>query len=299
VHEGEEADAFLHDVVEVTQPRELRLFPRTAYEDGGLDAGTFDLIVFDRISGHALPGVPSLTVGGVPAGIETQPAIQGGGRRVLSWARQHALMRYVSLDSLVYAGFGGMELPRGAETLATGPDGPVMALLGSRSVRHVIVGFSLAQSNWPTHVSLTVFIQNVLDTLLPAATGQVGRGVQPGQSTDVRAAGGAMELVVRGPVTRTVAIRGGDERVTIPGLPRAGLYSIEGAVESDRDLAVSVVSDVETDIRLRDSVPVASKSMKGTTGEGSGGRDIWPWLVMAALGIAVIEWIAWLWRLRI
>jgi len=309
VHPGDGADPFLEEFLLLTEPDALRIMSGEAFDQISpeeLDtAARFDLIVFDRVSPERLPGVSTLSFGGVPAGLTTTPAERAGGSRFLSWHRQHPVMRYVSLDTIRFAGFGAFELPTGAMSLAYGPDGPVIALLRTRQARHIVVGFALRQSNWPVHFSFTVFLQNVLDFLSidassaiaqAASTGQSGLAARPGEPIPVRASPNTDELVITGPESRTVPAEPG-RLTTLPTLRRAGLYHVEGAEQPMNRLALSVLSEVESDIRPRNAIEVNAASAAAATVAAATPQELWPWLVGAALTIITIEWIIYTRRL--
>lgn len=297
VYGGDRPDTFTRQLLADMEPRELRPMTAEAYEQldqRELDTGElFDMVVFDRVSPQRLPGVPTLTFAGVPRGVGVTEPRSEGGRLILSWDRQHPIMRHVSLDTIRYAGFGGYELPAGATALATGPEGPVIALLRTRGARHVVVGFDLNRSNWPLHVSIVVFMQNVLDHITLTGSGQAGLVHAPGESITVRAQANVSRLAIQGPQEATVNVQGGAERA-LPTLRRAGVYEIAGAAPPMQRVAVSLLSDTETDIRPRGELRVNAEMTAGERGTRAVPRELWPWLVAAALALLAVEWAVYL-----
>jgi hypothetical protein len=300
--EGGSPDAFLKNMLEELDPQALTVLSSPAFEAidaQQIDSGAlYDLIVFDRVSPARLPWTPTLTIGATLPGVtlKESPGAAGGGRMILSWDRQHPLMRHVSLDTILFTDFGGFELPTGALPLAFGPDGPVIAMLRSRGARHVAVGFELMNSNWPWHVSSAVFLKNAVELLTLDESGAAGVAYQPGQPITLRAAAGATELIVQGPdviAVRVPSAAGGGRSVTIPALQLAGLYTIQGAAPPQDRLALSVVSDVESDIRPRHSITVNSETQASATVSSAAPRELWPWLAGAALMLLVMEWLLW------
>ena len=206
-------------------------------------------------------------------------------------------MRDVSLDTIIYAGFTAYELPAGATPLAFGPDGPIMAVLRTRGARHVAIGFELVKSNWPVHVSCTVFLQNVMDYLTLAESGQSGLVSRPGEPVTVRAASDAHELIMNGPIRATVSVEPGGS-ATLPILRRAGLYTVKGAAPPYDQVAISVLSDVESDIRPRDQIMVNAKDTAAKRAGGMAPRPLWPWLIGAGFALLVLEWLVYCRRVR-
>lgn len=294
VYGGAAPDPFLMELLEALEPQQLRGLSRDAYaslDARELDAGTlFDLVVFDGVSAARLPGVPTLTVGGAPAPLKTVEASSPGGRHILSWDRQHPLLRHVSLDTVVFADFGAFDLPATATPLVFGPDGPIMAVARTRGARHVAIGFSLVKSNWPLHVSSAVFIQNAVEFLTWSQSGQGGLVHRPGEPVMIRASANVDELAIEGPISARISVEPGG-MASVPTLRRAGLYRVEGAMPPNDLVAVSVLSDVESDIRPRPTITVNAEHATARRAASVSARPLWPWLVGIALALLALEWL--------
>ncbi|MCP3902949.1 MAG: VWA domain-containing protein [Planctomycetes bacterium] len=299
VHGDSGADARLRELLEESRPRRLQSMSAAVYAaDAATMPDRFDLVVFDRVAPDELPDVPSLHFGAVPPGVTVTAPRGEGGSRILGWNRQHPVMRHVSLDATVYAGFGGMELPSGAESLATGPDGPVIALLRARGERHVVVGFALPESNWSMHVSIAVFLQNALEHLMWARSGRASLVSRPGEPVSVRVRRDTDAVMLRppaegpGPEAAPTPIAGAPGAVvSLPRLRRVGVYGAEGAEPPWDRIAVSMLSDVESDTRpVRELIVNAETVASGAPGDLAP-RGVWPWLVAAALLLLVGEWL--------
>lgn len=301
VHPGGEPDPFLHELLAALEPDQLKVLSARAYDaydPREIDSGAvFDLVVFDRVGPRRLPGIATLTVGAVPAGITATEPSDPGGRRILSWQRQHPVMRHVSLDTVAYAGFGGLNLPAGATALAEGPQGPLIGLVVTRGARHLVVGFELQRSNWPLQVSSTVFMQNAVAYLTLAVSGQNGLAARPGEPITVRALPSSETLSIEGPLRATIDVQPG-AATTLPVLRRVGLYTVRGAAPPMDRIAVSMLSDAETDIRPRAAIVVnAEAAVGGSVGEVAP-LELWPWLVGIGFGLLVLEWLVYCRRMR-
>ena len=287
-------DPFLQDLLEAREPAALRIMSAEAFEAMLTDeidlAGLFELVVFDRVAPSRLPEVPTVTFGASPGPLEATEPSTSGGRRILSWQRQHPLMRHVSLDTIVYARFGALTLPPGATALATGPDGPVIALFSSGSQQHVVVGFELQWSTFPMHVSFLVFMQNVMDYLTLSRTGQTSLAFRPGEPISVRAAADIAELRISGPSEMSVDVTPG-ALVTLPVLRRVGLYTVAGADPPHDRVALSTLSEVESDLRPKRQLLVNAQAALAGAAAAAAPRDIWPWIIAAALVLLVLEWL--------
>lgn len=294
VHAGSRPDTFLSELISDMDPQQVQTMTHDAFAEldpREIDTGeVFDMVVFDRVSPQRLPGVPSLTFGGIPRGVGVTEPRSDGGRRVLSWDRQHPIMRHVSLDTILYAGFGGFELPSSATPLAFGAEGPIIALMRTRGARHVVVGFDLNRSNWPLHVSIVVFMQNVLDYITLAGTGQTGLVHAPGEAITVRATSTADALVIDGPIRASLNAEPGAVR-SLPALRQSGVYRVGGAAPPMHDIAVSMLSDSESNIRTRGELVVNSEATMADRSSRVVPRELWPWLVAFAALLLMVEWL--------
>jgi hypothetical protein len=303
IHAGDAPDQFLQGLLEALRPQKVVVVPATSAtgDEGELDLSwatdELDLLVFDRVSFDRLPALPTLSFGGGPRAVQARPPGREGAARVLSWDRQHPILRHVSLDPLVYAGFGGYDLPEPWVPLAYGPEGPVIAVGPTRSGRHVLVGFSLTRSNWPMDVSIAVFMQNVLNELIWPARGDAALSVRPGDPVSVRCRLDVRRLTIEGPTNATVEVEPGTE-ATLPALRRAGLHAVRGAVPPMDHIAINVLSDVESDIRPRASLVVNAETAEAGAVGDAAPLELWPWLAAAAVGLLVLEWVVYCLRMR-
>jgi hypothetical protein len=262
-----------------------------------VDSGAmYDLIVFDRVTPARLPGVSSISFGAVPPGVKAvEPAGVGReGRQALSWDRHDPVMRHVSLDTLVFTGFGAFDLPIAAKPLALGPQGPVIAMLRSRGVSHIAVGFELVNSNWPLHVSSAVFLLNAVEFLTQSKSGRTALVNRPGEPIVVRTLPDARRLIVAGPVSVTVDVSSNTgTSAIIPALPLVGAYQVEGAASPNDRLALSMLSDTSSDIRPRRSLVVNADVEQSAATSAIGMHELWPWLAGAAMLLLAVEWMVW------
>jgi hypothetical protein len=294
------ADSFLHDLLDAADLQQLQPISDDAYrvtQSSGSLAGQFDLVVFDRVNAEQLPGVPTLSVGAVPALLRAEPAPSDEGRHILSWDRQHALMRNVSLDTIVYSGFGNYVLPSSATALALGQQGPLIAAFRTRGVMHVAVGFEMVRSNWPLHISSAIFLQNVIDTLPGRASSRNDLTYQPGDSIPIRVLPDVNQLEIEGPEPFTVNASPG-AMINLPALSHSGVYLIKGAAPPYQTLALSMLSDVESDIRPRSTVQVNAESATARREDGLASVPLWPWLVALAFALMTVEWLVYCRRAR-
>ena len=296
-----QVDPALVELLREAEPAVLRIVDGAQFDlmvtrQGEL-ARDFDLLVMDRHDPPVLPELPTICLGAVLPPFARQAPTDAGADRILSWTRRHPLLRHASLDDVVYAGGGGLVLPPEATALAYGPDGPVMATLTAGGQSHVVVGFELGRSNWATDLSIAIFMQNAIDLLWRGRHGETARVDRPGTAITVRPRPDASSLRISGPTTFERPVIGGTA-VVLPPLREAGLYRVDGAIPTDTELAMSVLSAVESDVRPRTELVVNARGGAGPTVGGERRRPLWPWLVAAAMVLLVVEWLVYCRRIR-
>ncbi|MEM0914244.1 MAG: VWA domain-containing protein, partial [Planctomycetota bacterium] len=280
-------------------PETLR---RGGWDEGGVAADEgFDAIVFDQVVPDEVPPVDSVYFGVAPPleGLAIDGADDVRPQVMLDWERDDALMRYVALDDVVLGSRSRVAVPTDGEVLATAVAGPAIVRVTRGGVRHVVVGFSVTDSNWPLQVSFPVFLSNAVQTLgLGGLAEAAGVSYRTGEVAVVplTEAGEAPEY--RGPVTLTT--RGSEGAAVVPQLERVGLYQASGevAVPFDR-LAVNLLNDVESDIRPAEALIVGTTETAAVGRGEAVRREVWPWFVWGALAVLLVEWLVYTARMRL
>ncbi|MEM6393484.1 MAG: BatA domain-containing protein [Planctomycetota bacterium] len=325
-----EGNPYLVAGVRAARPAALETMSPAAYDAldpatlarGGWDVGDdasgdgtgFDVVIFDGHVPGVVPPVPSLSFGAVPPieGLAIRPSPQGapGAEYLLQWRREHALMRNVELADVVLRRPGRLVVPSGATVLATATAGPVMAEVRRDGLRHVVASFGILETDWPLFISFPTFFQNALTTLsLGGLTGEAGIVYRTGENARLSGAftmetlryGGPAELV--GTVTAAGeggGGSGGGQVVVLPAFTRVGVYESEDDLDAPWDrLPVNLLDGLESDIRPAGQITVGAQAVTGTSGEAVVQREVWPWLVWGALGLLLLEWVVYTWRMRV
>ncbi|MCE9591036.1 MAG: BatA and WFA domain-containing protein [Planctomycetes bacterium] len=309
-----EGDAFIEQSIRALGVRKLIAMTPKRYEDqdprrlrrgtGGDGDEGFDAIVFDSYSPKEVPAIDSLYLGGAPPleGLKLVPARKDDTKAqlILAWKRDHALTRYVSLDDVVMSEPGRLVLPETAEVLATAQSGPVLAVVQSRGVHHVVGSFDVLKTNWPMQVSFPVFVSNAVTWLALGGQSEAGVSFRPGEAASVPTAVGVREMRYRGPVPlRAEPVEG---RAVLPVFQHVGVYTAEDAKSVsppfDR-LAVNLTDTTESDLRPAERLEVGTSVVNAQPGELAVRREVWPWFAWAALALLMIEWVVYTRRMHL
>jgi hypothetical protein len=311
-------NAFLKRVIKSVGVRQLVTMSPDEYANQDVqtlkrrDAGTtaggpgsgFDVIVFDGVSPKTLPPVATISFGATPPidGLgRKQPANanQQRGQVILDWRRSHPTMRYVELSDLVLGHPGWLALPSEATVLATAQRGPVIAQIPAKGRPHVVTSFPVLQSNWPMQVSFPVFVSNALQRLgLGGLLDEAGLAFRSGETAAVPVLGNVSEVTYEGPVTLTAPVA--DDQAVLGPFSRVGVYETSANVEAPYNhLPVNLLDTTESDLRPVQKLQVAGGSINANPSARAIQKPIWPWFVIAALAVLMLEWLFYTRRMRV
>lgn len=287
---------------------------------GALDR--YDLLILDGGRVSWLPAIPTISFGaeldpeiqtantsevanGVPVSrIKPDRQTPEAPFGIASWQRSHPILRQVSLDGVVIAqraamlDTGDSASQRGrTENLAAAPDGPIITLARRAGADRLSVGFELVQSNWPVQLSFVVFLTNALEHLTHMIGESAGVAYTTTETVAIRAAPGATQIDVTGPMNFSRA-RQGDDLIRLGALPLAGVYRVQGAIETDQVVPVNVLNEEESSILTRNEVRIAGRATTASSVAAGAPREIWRWFVLAALAVLAAEWMLHAWRMR-
>ena len=288
-------DAFLLDVLNEMRLGQLRTVSPETYARFAGSLGAFDVVVFDRVSPGARPPIPSLSFGAAPPGLSDGPVRTTGTTRIIDWDRDHPALADLTLEPLVIG--ERIALPERApagyddlRVLARTPDAPVMIEATVGGVRHVVVGFGVAQSNWPVHFGFPIFVAATIERLAPRAGAASGESFTTGEPARARAPAGTDEVRLSGPVDRVARAASPGGWAELGDLPRVGVYRVRGGAGADGSVAVNLADAAESALATHDRVVLAGEPTESSTGERAGPRELWPALVLAAFVLLLLDW---------
>lgn len=250
-----------------------------------LAEGGWDLVICDRQVPDPLPDTNLLL-------IAPDRDLPGYARRgtvrfpdILDWQKDHALFRSVDFHDVHVAQAQQPAEELRGRVLAKGTGGAPLVVLSQdpgRSFRAILT-FSLADTDWPLRPSFPIFFANLL-----------------GYARDFNTLGSV-------PFYRTGALVAlpplGDAVVTLPSgakvtstanvfaeTDEAGMYEAAWGADRRMRLAVNLLDERESDIRPATEIPVGEGRVTAQARPREVSREVWPWIALAVLVIAVLEW---------
>jgi hypothetical protein len=271
--------------------------------------GSYDLVIFDRCAPAReddMPAANTLFIGRPPPpwrpvgerqpdGLTVErvdnPAVKG-------WVNQHGLLRYlVGLHEV-----GIFEAYRIGGTPARTPrlmesDRDMLLLFTLNRGPHLdaVLTFPILtdtgdwNTNWPLLPSFPLFLRNVVYTLGNVRDANSEENTQPGEVKSLRPGPGIDKIKVTPPGEPPITLdRGIRADFSFAGTGRVGLYSAawEGG---GRKFAVNLFDSDESNLQPRDGIQLGAVTVAAGQPDKRP-RDLWRWLVLAALGVVLVEW---------
>ncbi|MGH7132171.1 MAG: vWA domain-containing protein [Phycisphaerales bacterium] len=352
---GNEADPFLLNALNVLDKASLRVMGAdqfAAMESVGGGSGTggntsaaapdYDIVFFDRVRPGKTPRAASVSFGAVAPieGLAVERVTLAPGtpaRRFVSWKRNHPVLRFVPLDTVILnppmrlqlpnidgggeagngqerPGAGGPDRTTRSTLLADGVDGPLIGLIDHAGVRHVVVGFELERSNWGPQYPFPLFISNCVEFLTLRAEAQAGRSFLTVASVTVQPVVGVKEITVTPPPQSISAASG----IDIAAKPYGVGVPDEGGLAERRTVSLGVLeragiyrlsgavepavavnlTDAWTSLlRTSDTLEVIGQAGAKVEAIGSP-REVWRWFVLAAACLLSLEWLIYTLQMR-
>lgn len=261
----------------------------------------YDVIVLDNCVPAHLPRCRYLVFGPPPRGIDVNSPGELTHQSVIDWRTRHPVLQYVNMMNLFAAQSRALDLPRDAEVLAEFNESPALALVRRRGSAFLLVGFDILQSNWPFEPGFVLFCYNALNFL----AAQVG-------NTEQR------ELAVAEPIVIEGAVPEGPAQVVLPegakvdltsdpsgtlrfaGTQRVGVYAVDVPDRLKRFYAVNLADAQESRVEPQQEIDFSSVTVAAAEqGVRRANVPLWPVLVLAALVLVCIEWLAYIFKVRI
>jgi Aerotolerance regulator N-terminal/von Willebrand factor type A domain len=277
--------------------------------------GEYDVIILENWVPSAGPkGEPAqlppggyLIVGGVVGpslGMKVVGKTPPAG--IVDWSSDHPALRNISLSQLRIAEMKRVELipATGSQSLVMSDEGPAMIESSMNGVHAITLPFRIDDTRWALSPSFVVFMGAAVRYLgEDVGAGSTIRDVQPGSVITDRLPAGASDITLKMPDQSTLALKpSADGRVTFGPLRTSGVYEVswkgpagptdrKGDGTASRGYAANLADAAESDIGAREQVSLGSTDAKAKAGTSANAdRRLWPYLLLAAVAIAMFEW---------
>lgn len=276
--------------------------------------GKYDLVVFDRCSPSRedeMPRSNTMFVGSPP------PPWHMGGEKdaylvetvqyppIRGWQDADPVMRGLRgwHELEIAEAYRFNNLPPKTPKLVEGDNGLLLLFTLSRQAyKDLVLAFPLAtdDAKWNTRWFLKplfpLFLRNVLYSLGNVRDATTEDTVRPGQPKPLRPFGDVKEIKVRNPSGRDTKLeRGSRSMFTFGETGELGVYQASWE-DQNRKFAVNLFDANESNIEPRPSVKIGEVEVQAGPARKQP-RELWRWVVLAALVFLLLEW--WIYNRRV
>lgn len=228
-------------------------------------------------------------------------------RGFVDYERSHPVLRDLTLEAVrLGSGLAAQVPPQSpVEVLAQSTAGPIMFEVAGAGSRALVVPVDVRRSTWGFDVSFVVFLSAAIDYLrVDSGIGTTAVGsFRPGDVISDRLPEGATGVTFRDPLGVEAPVQiGVDGQIAFGPVRRVGVYAVEwtgqaGPLDLELDngrarrrFAVNLTDAAESDIAAAEQIELATGVVQASAQRTETRRSYWPWLIIAALGLVMLEW---------
>jgi hypothetical protein len=256
-----------------------------------MDAGTYNLVIYDQCAPPAMPRANTLIIGRVPPGAawqgerdaasdESDSAAAADGKadekpaeqtptvatvpQIIDWDRSHPLLANVELGNVDIVDSLVLDPPAGSTVLIDSTAGPIAAIAPRDAYQDVVFGFEIfgtdkdgsrtVNTNWWLRLSFPTFVLNVLENLAGSTEDSQLASVRPGRPVALRTVGNATELTVVDPAGQNHNVKRTSEDIfPFHDTNLLGVYDVRRGDQVIERFAVNLFDRQESDVRVRET----------------------------------------------
>jgi hypothetical protein len=147
-------------------------------------------------------------------------------------------------------------------------------------------------TNWPFEPGFVLYCYNAMQYLAAQAFAETDGSLRPGEPIIVEGLPAKMETTVTGPGIESLKLTATDAgMVRLPAAEHAGLYRMDFAGREAKYFAVNLNDEQESRIEPLKTLTLSGQEVKAVAKPLSRANlPLWPYLVLAALGLCLLEW---------
>jgi Ca-activated chloride channel family protein len=259
----------------------------------------YAMTIFDRFSPPGLaPGLPPTLPNGPFISIDPPPGSPLAGGPAIGVGRVRAtdagdpLLTNVDLNDVHIARSQDLRNDTFGRALITSLQTPLV-LVRDEPFRQVMFGFDLHESDLPLRIAFPILVQNLSEWILPPSV--PSHSFHPDEPVTIVPEAGATSVNVVRPDGSRRSLAGGAV-ATFGETDLTGLYTVEQTVSGKINrswFTVNLFSDQISQLKPADRVTLPPyNNAVAVNSVHRGQLEIWPWIALAALGLVVLEWLA-------
>lgn len=284
-----EAALLLDEYLDVVQ-----MTPEAYAKRSPAGATGFDTVIFDGATPAEPPRAHAIYLDprGPGAPVKVRGELKQPGFDHID--RKHPIVRFTALDNVNIAR-GHKLLPEvGDKVVGASDEGPILVAGTRDGFKFVAVGFDIRASDLPLRVAWPLFLLDTINWFTDEDATYLS-SFKTGEVWRIPANGGGAVATLKMPGGRTVEVPVREGRAVFLG-ERAGLYELSargaaGAPGSVTSFAANLLDATESQIAPVRALSVDGKAAGRLEGFRAGvRREVWIYLLIAAVLLTAIEW---------
>jgi Ca-activated chloride channel family protein len=251
----------------------------------------YAMSIFDRYSPPTLPNGPFISIDPPPGSPLAGGAAIGVGR-VRATDAGDPLLTNVDLNDVHIARSQDLRNDTFGRALITSLQTPLV-LVRDEPFRQVLFGFDLHESDLPLRIAFPILVQNLSEWILPPSV--PSHSFHPDEPVTIVPETGATSVTVVRPDGSRRALAGGAV-ATFGETDLTGVYTVEQTVAGGTNrswFTVNLFSDQVSQLKPADRITLPPyNNAVAVNAVHRGQLEIWPWIALGALGLVVLEWLA-------
>jgi Ca-activated chloride channel family protein len=284
-----EAALLLDEYLDVTQ------VDAPHYSDKTPTGGNYDVVIFDGATPEVMPRANALYIdprgAGSPVKVDTEIS-QPGFDHI---DRKHPVVRFTALDDVNIARGHKLVPQAGDKVVGASEEGPIL-VAGQRSgFKFVALGFDVRESDLALRVAWPLFLMNTINWFTDEDAGYIS-SFKTGEVWRIPVAGDITRASLKTPDGSTEIVPVREGRAIVLG-EHAGFYELTpeaipgGPPAQVTAFAANLLDSDESAIEPASEITVDGKTAGKLEGFHVGvRREIWIYLLLAALILTAIEW---------
>jgi hypothetical protein len=280
-------NVFLQQALSLRTDIQLDVIAPSAYKS----SAPYAMSVFDGYAPSVLPDGPFIVIN-PPAGGPLAGGASIGIGRVRAVDAGDPLLTNVDLHDVHIARSQDLRASKFGRPLITSLQTPLV-LVRDEPFRQVLFGFDLHESDLPLRIAFPILVQNLSEWILPPSV--PSHSFHPDEPVTIVPEAGATSVTVVRPDGSRRTLAGGSV-ATFGDTDLTGLYTVEQVAAGKVDRSWFTVNLFSEQIsQLKPAERLTLPPLSSTTAAHSvhrGQLEIWPWIALVALGVVVVEWLA-------
>ena len=246
----------------------------------------YDLVILDGIAAPAIAEGNFILIHTTAESLPVKAKGEVTRPRAAPWRAGHPLTAGLRLDGLYVKEALSLFPVGGATTILGSDEKPLIVAVENKKLKALVIGFDLAESDFPYKIAFPVLFSNALQWFQPQRPEFPAVQVPAGSPYLLNLRGDERQVEFLGPGRNRTVLAADANPLPFADTFETGFYSYKtGAREGQ--FAVNLFDDAESDIRSRVKSPAPPEQSGQGTGERA--RHLWPYLLALIALVLALE----------